>query len=190
MQPLGIRFDIRGATPDDAAAIWSVQAQTWLATYPNEELGISREGLRRHLEGEHGERIAERIDRTRLRLAAHAADLGGGCDFVAVLAGGAIAGFTAPFVEARGRRRVGALYVLPSAQGSGIGHALLERNLAWHGDDRGVYLTVAAYNERARRFYARHGFVVTGPPAGDELVIDGVAMTELEMVRRGTSLVG
>ena len=76
MQPIGIRFDIRGATPDDAAAIWSVQAQTWLATYPNDELGISREGLRRHLEGEHGERIAERIDRTRLRLAAHAADLG------------------------------------------------------------------------------------------------------------------
>ena len=89
-----------------------------------------------------------------------------------MLAGGAIAGFTAPFVEARGRRRVGALYVPPSAQGSGIGHALLERNLAWHGDDQDVYLTVAAYNERARRFYARHGFVVTGGPAGDELVIE------------------
>ncbi len=47
-------------------------------------------------------------------------------------------------------------------------------------------LTVAAYNERARRFYAQHGFVVTGSQAGDELVIDGVAMPELEMVRRGT----
>ena len=69
----------------------------------------------------------------------------------------------------------------------GIGHALLERNLAWHGDDRDVYLTVAAYNERARRFYARHGFAVTGSPAGDELVIDGVAMPELEMVRWGMS---
>jgi GNAT superfamily N-acetyltransferase len=111
-------------------------------------LGITREGLRCHLEGEHRERIAERTDRTRQRLAAHAAHPGGGCDFVAVLAGRAIVGFTAPFVEARGRRRVGALYVLPSAQGSGIGHALLERNLAWHGDDRDVYLTVAAYNER------------------------------------------
>jgi len=29
VQPLGIRFHIRGATPDDAAAIQSVQAQTW-----------------------------------------------------------------------------------------------------------------------------------------------------------------
>jgi hypothetical protein len=48
-------------------------------------------------------------------------------------------------------------------------------------------LTVAADNERGRRFYARHGFVVTGSPAGDEPVIDGVAMPEPEMVRRGTS---
>lgn len=187
MQPLGIRFDIHDATPDDAAAIQSVQAETWLATYPNAELGIMREGLRRHLEGEHGERLVERIDRTRQRLSAHAGDPAGGCDLVAVLAGGAIVGFTAPFVEPGGRRRVGALYVLPSAQGSGIGHAQLVRNLAWHGEDRDVHLTVAAYNERARRFYARHGFVVTGQPAGDELVIDGVAMPELEMVRRGTS---
>jgi len=100
VQPPSIRFHIRGATPDDAAAIRSVQARTWLATYPNAELGITREGLRRHLEGEHGERIAERIDRTRQRLSAHAADPTGGCDFVAVLAGGAIVGFTAPFAEA------------------------------------------------------------------------------------------
>ena len=187
MQPPGIRFHIRDAGPDDAAAIRSVRAQTWLATYPNAELGITREGLRRHLEGEHGERIAGHIDRTRQRLSAHAADPAGGCDFVAVSAGRAIVGFTAPFVEAGGRRRVGALYVLPSAQGSGIGHALLERNLAWHGDDRDVYLTVAAYNEKARRFYAHHGFVVSGQPARDELSIDGVVMPELEMVRRGTS---
>jgi len=53
------------------------------------------------------ERIAERIDRTRQWLAAHAADPGGGCDFVAVLAGGAIVGFTAPFVEARRRHGSG-----------------------------------------------------------------------------------
>jgi GNAT superfamily N-acetyltransferase len=173
---------IRVATPGDAAAIRSVQAQTWLATYPDAELGITREGLRRHLEGEHGERIAERIVRTRMRIEVHAAEPTGGCDFVAVLAG-EIVGFTAPFVESAGRRRVGALYVLPTVQGSGIGHRLLAKNLAWHGDDQDVYLTVAAYNERAKRFYARHGFVFTGQPTDDELVIDGVVMPELEMVR-------
>jgi GNAT superfamily N-acetyltransferase len=180
------RADIRAATPADAIAIRSVQAQTWLATYPNAELGITREGLRRFLEGENGERIAERVERTRRRIEAHAAAPAGGCDFVAERAG-EIVGFTAPFVEPGGRRRVGALYVLPAAQGSGLGHRLLARNLAWHGEDQDVYLRVAAYNERAVRFYTRHAFALTGQPAPDELAIDGVVMPELEMVRRGRS---
>jgi hypothetical protein len=132
-------IDVRVAVPDDAPAIRSVQARTWLATYPNPELGITREGLRRYLEGEDGERIAERIARIRQRL---------------------------------------------SAQAGGL---LLTRTLAWHGDDQDVYLMVAAYNERAMRFYARFGFVVTGPAAGDALAIDGVVVPELEMVRRGVA---
>jgi GNAT superfamily N-acetyltransferase len=184
--PSSQRADIRVATPADAAAIRSVQTQTWLATYPNAELGITREGLRRFLEGEHGERIAERIERTRRRIEAHAAAPAGGCDFVAERAG-EIVGFTVAFVEPGGRRLVGALYVLPAAQGSGLGHRLLARNLAWHGEDQDVYLMVAAYNEHAVLFYARHAFVLTGQPRPDELVIDGVVMPELEMVRRGRS---
>jgi GNAT superfamily N-acetyltransferase len=182
----GGRADIRVAVPADADAIRSVQAQTWLATYPDAELGITREGLRRFLDGENGERIAGRVERTRKRIEAHAAEPAEGCDFVAVL-GGEIVGFTAPFVESGGRRRVGALYVLPSVQGSGIGHRLLARNLAWHDEDQDVYLIVAAHNERAVRFYARHGFVLTGRPGQDDLAIDGVVMPELEMVRRGKS---
>jgi GNAT superfamily N-acetyltransferase len=179
------RGEIRVAAPADAAAIRSVQARTWLATYPNAELGITREGLRRYLEGEDGERIADRIAWTRRRIEMRAIAPAGGRDFVAVL-DGEIVGFTAPFVESSGRRRVGALYVLPFAQGAGLGHLLLARNLAWHGEDQDVYLMVAAYNERAIRFYARHGFVPTGRADDGELLIDGAVMPELEMVRRGT----
>ncbi len=49
------------------------------------------------------------------------------------------------------------LYVLPDAQGRGVGTALLDRVLAEHPD--GVGLWVFESNRPARDFYARHGFV-------------------------------
>ena len=49
------------------------------------------------------------------------------------------------------------LYVLPDAQGRGVGTALLRRVLDDHPD--GVGLWVFESNRAARDFYARHGFV-------------------------------
>jgi GNAT superfamily N-acetyltransferase/chorismate mutase len=49
------------------------------------------------------------------------------------------------------------LYVLPEAQGHGVGTALLRRVLDEHPD--GVGLWVFECNQPARDFYARHGFV-------------------------------
>jgi GNAT superfamily N-acetyltransferase/chorismate mutase len=49
------------------------------------------------------------------------------------------------------------LYVLPDAQGRGIGRALLDRVLALHPD--GIGLWVFESNRPAREFYARRGFV-------------------------------
>lgn len=185
MEKLVGQPDIRYATPDDAAAIRAVQAETWMATYPNEELGITREGLRRHLEGASGEKIADKIARIRKRIESETGDAAKVQDFVAVF-NGEIVGYTTPFIEPSGRRRVGALYVLPSAHGLGIGHLLLEKNLAWHGEDQDVYLNVAAYNEHAKRFYERHDFMLTGEEGHDEVAtIGGVVMPELEMIRRG-----
>jgi GNAT superfamily N-acetyltransferase len=176
---------VRPAVPEDAAAIRVVQARTWLATYPDEALGITREGLRQHLEGSAGEKIAGRAAQIRDRIEAQVSGSGRGRDFVAVL-GDDVVGFTAPFIEASGRRRVGALYVLPAAQGRGIGHLLMAENLAWHGDDQDIYLNVAAYNDRAKRFYERHGFAGTGEPAHSEVAaIGGVIIPELQMLRRG-----
>lgn len=49
------------------------------------------------------------------------------------------------------------LYVLPEAQGRGVGRALLGRVLTLHPD--GIGLWVFESNLPAREFYARHGFV-------------------------------
>jgi GNAT superfamily N-acetyltransferase len=178
---------IRPAVPSDSEAISAVNAETWLATYPNEGLGITAQVLRLHVEGETGEKIAERNARIRNRIEMSAkASSSSSVDFVAVLVGGRIVGYVSAHITDDGRRVVRALYVLPAFQGRGIGHLLLERSLAWHGDGCDVYLTVVRYNEHARQFYEQHGFVVTGEPARDGIgVITGVSVPELEMVRRG-----
>lgn len=38
-------FEVVDATPDDVEGIKRVQAAGWLATYPNEEAGITREDI-------------------------------------------------------------------------------------------------------------------------------------------------
>ncbi|RYB95581.1 GNAT family N-acetyltransferase [Nocardioides oleivorans] len=65
------------------------------------------------------------------------------------------------------------LYVLPDAQGSGVGTALLLRILAEH--PHGVGLWVFESNVPAREFYARHGFLAlerTDGSANDEKAPD------------------
>lgn len=176
---------IRPAVTEDAEGISGVNVETWLATYPNDELGITAELLRLHLEGAAGERTAGRIARIRRSIEEQEAGGSSGANFVAVY-GGAIVGYTRPFVTGEGRHRVGALYVLPAFHGRGIGHLLLERNLAWHGAGQDVYLYVAAYNEHAIRFYERHGFALTGEEGDDEVAaIGSVRIPEVQMLRRG-----
>jgi ribosomal protein S18 acetylase RimI-like enzyme len=179
------RLTVRPAVPEDAEGISRVNVATWLATYPNDELGITAELLRLHLQGAAGETATERVARFRRGIAASsAASASSGC-FVA-LSDGEVVGYTFPHVVGGGRHRVGALYVLPAFHGRGIGRLLLERNLAWHGDGVDVYLHVAAYNEQAIRFYERHGFALTGEEGHDEVaVIGNVRIPEIEMLRRG-----
>lgn len=67
-----------------------------------------------------------------------------------------------------------ALYVLPSAWRAGVGTALLEAC----GDIRSLW--VLKGNQRARAFYARHGFA----PDGVSTVLDlGAPIVEIRMVR-------
>lgn len=62
-----------------------------------------------------------------------------------------------------------ALYVLPEKIGSGAGHELLQFALESFEKGLEVSLTVLNCNERARRFYERHGFQNTG----EEIILDG-----------------
>lgn len=77
------------------------------------------------------------------------------------------------------------LYVLPGAMGKGVGSALLREALASLLEDgyRRVYLWAIQDNDRAARFYQRHGFRVT-----DEQVqyrIGSGEVTDVRLVLEG-----
>jgi ribosomal protein S18 acetylase RimI-like enzyme len=170
---------VEAAVPADAEVLRHIQVETWYATYVSAEHGVTSEGLKLFQEGENGERNERRIAFWRDHIAT--ADSGTHAVFMA-RAGGRTVGFTAPSLM-NGQWRVGALYVLPEAQGMKAGSALMRAALDWHGGGRDIYCHVATYNDGAIRFYRRFGFELTGRRFDDDGSPPGARIPELEMLR-------
>jgi len=173
-------IDVREAHPDDVDAMREVQHLTWVATYPNEVYGITKEDIEARFR-ENPETTEERRERRRRYVR------------------------TAPFhswVALEGRDLIGfctikqdeheyliqALYVLPDYQNKGVGKRLLQTVLDWFGQEKEVVLNVASYNEKAIAFYRAFGFVPNGPVASSEALQlpSGVRLPEIKMVKRGS----
>jgi ribosomal protein S18 acetylase RimI-like enzyme len=150
---------LRPARPQDAAGLAGVQVRAWWAAY--------RDYVDHELLAEHT--VATRTARWRELLA------GGGSQTEVAEVADRVAGFVSvgPVQHAGPEQGLGellALYVDPPAQGAGLGRALLtagEERLRALGYDRAV-LCVFVRNERAREFYAAHGWGQEEP----EVVLD------------------
>ena len=145
-------FVIQDAISDDDAGIRYVQHQTWLATYPNEELGITREAINARFAYPDGA-LMRRHPTNKQQINTDPA-----LHVWVAKEEQRVIGFCIALKEAL-NGHVRAIYVLPAHQGRGIGKRLLQVALDWLGDRKPVTLSVAVYNTRAIAFYRRFGFV-------------------------------
>ena len=174
---------IERALPEDAEAISELLRQTWLATYPNTESGITEADIRLRTDGENGERIPQNIENWRKRIEVN----NGSVAVFVARTDGKIVGMAAPGAT-DSKRRIGAMYVLPETQGKGVGSQIMQKALEWHGYKEDIYLLVASYNQNAIDFYKRFGFEQTDKAVVDECHVYGnTQIPEIEMIRKASS---
>ena len=115
------KITISIATARDAEGMGKVFYKTWLATYPNEEFGITVDDIE--------DRFQDRSTKEGIKKASERISNPpeGSTTFVAK-EGDMIVGVCKILVSEKGNR-IGAIYVLPDYQGWGIGRKLWEQAL-------------------------------------------------------------
>jgi ribosomal protein S18 acetylase RimI-like enzyme len=158
---------IRKATPDDAAPIRHMHAQSWRDTYPSEANGVTRQWVH---EITAGWLTPEKLAESREFFVTLLADKK---QFYRVAEqDGQIAGFIHGVQKDDGSGFLWGLYVGKSRHGTGLSQRLM-RGLNEFFCSRAVdkvALDVAAYNARAIRFYEKHGFKIAPAPGSEHLI--------------------
>lgn len=156
----------------------AVIAETWLDTYPNESVGIAVTDVEALVASwqtpESSKKRQEQMkqsltDRTHLHRIALIHD-----QIVGVLRAKELADVV----------HLHSLYVLPSAQGQGVGASLMNSFLDWANHEKEIRLHVASYNHKAIAFYESSGFARVGDVFMEARIAfqGGVKMPQIKMV--------
>ncbi len=150
--------EIERAVPEDAEIICDIRDRAWIEAYPNPELGITAEDIKRNAQGLNGEFVPRRIAYLKEKFAND-----DGTDLTTFVAkvDGKVMGYIDPIIEENGRRMISAIYVAPETQGMGIGSKLMKKALDLLGRDQDIFLEVVSYNQNAINFYKKFGFEKT-----------------------------
>ncbi len=158
-------IEIERAVPADAEVICDIRDRAWIEAYPNTELGITAEDIKLNAQGRNGEFLPRRIAYLKDELAK---DDGTGLTTFVAKADGKVVGYIDPRIDEQNRRRIGAIYVSPEAQGMGIGGKLMAKVLDLYGRDQDIFLEVVSYNQIAIDFYKRFSFEKTDTVVPEE----------------------
>ena len=175
-----MNISVRKAKPSDAKNIQEVFYQTWLETYPNAEIGITKGDIEKKFESSFSEesisgltKKIENLSKTTLFLVAIDEDNNG-----------KIIGLCRVFLLET-YNQLQAIYVLPAYQRKGVGLKLWEESKKYFQNEKDIIVQVAVYNEQAISFYRKLGFIDTGKRFEDErfkMPISGVVIPEMELV--------
>lgn len=150
-----MEIKIRDSVPDDVYGIREVQRETWLKTYPNSEEGITVEDIEAKFRIDETPEGKKKIEEREKRYKDRNTGIWVAKDEDKII------GFCTAIREGK-HNRVGAIYVLPAYQGSGLGRLLIEKAFGWLGNKKDIFVNVARYNKQAIDFYKKFGFVETG----------------------------
>jgi ribosomal protein S18 acetylase RimI-like enzyme len=171
-----MNITFRKPTANNVEEIYTLYHKTWLATYPNEALGITHEDICAY--------IPERISTDdKKRLEGRYNNISDNIFILVAIVNEKIVGVCSGEKNDE-KTHLRSLYILPEFQGKGIGFALWEQFKAWAGTEKLITVHVATYNTNAINFYASVGFVDTGKRFVEERFIfkSGAQMPEMEMV--------
>lgn len=167
---------VRNARKNDAAQIASVHNRSWIVTYPNESIGLTKEDIEAlDLESEAKLRKWElSIERQNEHKKI----------WVTETEDGEITGYAIATKDPK-QSELNAIYVTPECVGSGVGNSLMQTVLQWIGKKNEIIVWVFTHNERAIRFYERHGFRKSGKTSTWPVGLKNIP--DLEMVRKPIS---
>lgn len=170
-------YHVQPTQPDHVLSIREFVGKTWQVIYPNEEAGVTREWIDQRVEAslqpeaiELGKQFIEKnANSTRM------------ISRVALSEKGEVIGTAHGFIDDATDQYLGSLYVTEEYQGSGVADKLIAEIIAWSNPEEPLLVEVASYNERAKAFYRKWGFIETGRPIEPFVNV----IPQIEMIRKG-----
>jgi predicted GNAT family acetyltransferase len=151
---------IRDAEPGDVRGVNQVLYEAWLVTYPNAEIGITKEDIEHSYVDTFTEEAIRKKEERMRHIPKNQKRL------VAVYEN-RVVGVTT-MVQREEYNQLQTIYILPEFQGKGIGTMLYAEAVRFCDTNKKLIVHVATYNHTAIAFYQKRGFVDTGKRFQDE----------------------
>ena len=154
-----MKYVINKYQPEDVPKVLLMHHQSWLDTYQNKEAGVTADWINERFK----EKFTEEAIEDKKRKVTEQLEDENHLALVAKLTDGQPIGFIIASKNGNSGE-VNAIYIAKKYYGCGLSKDLMDRALDFLHGVKPVYIHVASYNERAKNFYRKFGFIEHGEP--------------------------